>query len=383
MFSLKEASTLAREPDVAAAVDAVDRYLEARAGPAAFRRARGAAVAADDRVRFRGLAELGLTSAFLPESAGGSAMPEGVAPLFAERFGWWLAREPFVENVVLPSALAQRIGDAATAAAIADGQAVCVAWQEGEFDRAERRKVATSLTREGSGWRLRGTKRFVMGAVASDRLLVLASTGTEPVVVLVPSSAAGVARNDKLLADGSHWSEIAFDVHLGEDALRSHGKNVSEALAGAIAVSNLALSGALYGLLSRTLAMTLDYLTTRVQFDRPIGAFQALQHRATDLYTHAQITRFLLGEAVDALREGVPERILETYASRTKARAADAALRIAKEGIQMHGAMGFSDEHDVGLYVKRILVLTAWLGGADWHRRHVAALDPHALETYT
>jgi len=207
-------------------------------------------------------------------------------------------------------------------------------------------------------------------------MLVLACNGGIPVLVAVPSSAAGVARKDKLLADGSYWSDIAFDVALPAEAVRAQGEQVAEALAASVSLANLALAGMLHGLHSRILALTLDYLGTRVQFGQPIGSFQALQHRAADLYIHAQITRFLLGEAADALRAGVPDQILEVYASRAKARAADAALRIAKEGIQMHGAIGFSDEYDLGLFVKRILVLSAWLGDANWHRRHLAALDP-------
>jgi alkylation response protein AidB-like acyl-CoA dehydrogenase len=82
----------------------------------------------------------------------------------------------------------------------------------------------------------------------------------------------------------------------------------------------------------------------------------------------------LLADAADALIRGTPRRVLEVYASRAKARAADAAQRIAKEGIQMHGAIGFSDEYDLGLYVKRVLVLSAWLGGPAWHRRRLVEM---------
>jgi alkylation response protein AidB-like acyl-CoA dehydrogenase len=375
MFALKEGSALAREPELAAAVDSLDRYLQAKAGAPAFRQARGSG-GAGDPARYRGLAELGLAAAFLDESCGGSGLPEGAAPIFAERLGWWLAREPFVENVVLPGALAKRIGDQSTTAAIAAGQRVCVAWQEAAFDRPGRASVATRIARERDGWRLKGRKRFVMGAAESDCMLVLASDAGSPVLVAVPSSMPGVTREDKLLADGSHWSDIAFDLALPADAVRAQGDAVTEALAASVALANLALAGVLHGLQSRILAMTLDYLGTRVQLGQPIGSFQALQHRAADLYTHAQITRFVLGEAADALRVGANDHTLEIYASRAKARAADAALRIAKEGIQMHGAIGFSDEYDLGLYVKRVLVLSAWLGDASWHRREVAALEP-------
>jgi alkylation response protein AidB-like acyl-CoA dehydrogenase len=380
MFSMKEASALAREADVRASVDAVDRYLAAHAGASAFRNARGRAVPAEEQARFRGLVGLGLTSFFMTDTAGGCGLGDGTVPLFADRLGWWLAREPFVENVVLPGALARRAGDGETGAAIADGVPVCVAWQEDKFDRPGRVRIATLVNREGAGWRLKGAKRFVMGAAASERILVQASIGAEPALVCVPAALSGVARTDKLLADGTHWSDLTFDVALPDNAVRARGPHVEEAFVQAVALGNLAIAGVLHGLQSRILAMTLDYLRTRVQFGRPIGAFQALQHRAADLYTHAQITRFLLGTAADALRDGAPGNTLEIYASRTKSRAADAAVRIAKEGIQMHGAIGFSDDYDLGLYVKRVLVLSAWLGGADWHRRHLASLDPIEVE---
>jgi alkylation response protein AidB-like acyl-CoA dehydrogenase len=382
VLSLVEACSLGRAPDVAAAVDAVDRYLQERAGAGAFRRSRGPCSPADEVARYRGMAELGLASALLDEAIGGSALPEGTVLLFGERLGWWLAREPFVENVVLPAGLAQRLGDAEIVKAISRGQICCVAWQEGAFVLPAQAPLMANLTRDGRRLRLKGSKRFVRGAAASDTILVLATSEDGPVLVAVPSSSNGIARQDKTLADGSHWSEIDFNVVLDQSAVRARGDQVLEALADAVALANLALAGVLHGLQSRILAMTLEYLGTRIQFDRPIGSFQALQHRAADLYTHAQITRFLLAEAADVLAHGTPRRLMEVYGSRTKARAADAARRVAKEGIQMHGAIGFSDEYDLGLYVKRVLVLSGWLGGPDWHRRRLfelGALDEELL----
>jgi alkylation response protein AidB-like acyl-CoA dehydrogenase len=375
LFSLKDASSVAREPEIAAAIEAVDRYLLAASGPQHFRRTQNAArgeagVAAEaDVAAYRGIAGLGLTSATLPESQGGSGFAPGVAALIGERLGWSLAREPFVENVVLPFALLQALG----APAAGETEIVCVAWQEGAFAMPDVGTIRTKATAEGAGWRLQGTKRFVMGARASTRMLVLASMDGAPAIISVPS--ANATRKDTRLADGSTWSDVGFDALVEPAAVLGRGEESLRALTHALDLTNLAIAGVLHGLQSRILAMTLEYLGTREQFGKPLGAFQALQHRAVDLYTHAQISRFLVGEAVDAVGPAVTPQLLAAYASRAKARTVDSASRIAKEGIQMHGAIGFSDEYDLGLYVKRILVLSAWLGGAVWHRRRYAALD--------
>ncbi len=376
MFSLTEASALAREPDVAAALDAVDRYLAAASGPARFRATRNIREATPDRDAYAGLAEVGVPSAMVPEDMGGSGLAPGAAALIAERLGRALAREPFIENVVLPVGLGLGLRSHALMDAITKGEILCVAWQEGPFTRPGMSPAATRLERDDGGLRLSGHKRFVMGARASGRMLVLADMGGASAIASVTADTAGVVRQDKSLADGTCWSDIGFDVPLREQDVIARGESVVPALCSAIDLANTAIAGMLYGLQTRILELTLEYLGTRVQFDQPIGSFQALQHRAVDLYTHAQIARFLVGETVDTAAHGVPPRVLEVYASRAKARASDSGLLIAKEGIQMHGGIGFSDEYDLGLYVKRILVLSAWLGNADWHRRHLAAIDP-------
>jgi alkylation response protein AidB-like acyl-CoA dehydrogenase len=130
--------------------------------------------------------------------------------------------------------------------------------------------------------------------------------------------------------------------------------------------------------MDRALEMSLDYLRTREQFGRPIGAFQALQHRAVDLYIHRDLALAVLDEALSGLDRGPAAAARAAMASRVKARCADAATRITREAIQFHGAIGFTDEFDVGLYLKRALVLTAWLGGGSWHRRRYARLTAGA-----
>ncbi len=369
MFSLKEASSVAREPEIAAAIDAVERYLQLASGPKVFRGTQNADSGEAEVAAYRGLGGLGLASALNPEASGGSGFPPGVAALIGERLGWTLSREPFVENVILPSTLLRRLG----APPGNDSEIACVAWQESGFCFPEASAIRTTATVEGRGYRLCGTKRFVMGARASIRLLVLARLDGAPAILSVASSSA--KREDKHLADGSTWSDVEFDCAIGHADVLARGDDCIPALTFALDLANLALAGLLHGLQSRILTMTLEYLGTREQFGKPLGSFQALQHRAVELYNHAQIARFLLGEAVDAVGHDVSPQVLAEYASRAKARTVDSAARIAREGIQLHGAIGFSDEYDLGLYVKRILVLSAWLGGATWHRRRYASLD--------
>jgi alkylation response protein AidB-like acyl-CoA dehydrogenase len=124
--------------------------------------------------------------------------------------------------------------------------------------------------------------------------------------------------------------------------------------------------------------MTIDYLKTRVQFGKPIGSFQALQHRAVDLYVQQQLASAALEHVIAAMEHESDPRLRSALASRAKARCAEAALTITRAAIQLHGAIGFTDEYDAGLYLKRAMVLAAWLGGPTWHRRRYARL---ALET--
>ncbi len=130
------------------------------------------------------------------------------------------------------------------------------------------------------------------------------------------------------------------------------------------------------GAMRASLDITLDYLRQRKQFGKAIGSFQALQHRAVDLYVQIELARSAIDRAVRALSSPVEAREKALAASACKARVSDAALLVAKESIQMHGAIGYTDEHDIGLFVRRALKLSAWLGNAAQHRKRFAALSP-------
>jgi alkylation response protein AidB-like acyl-CoA dehydrogenase len=164
------------------------------------------------------------------------------------------------------------------------------------------------------------------------------------------------------------------DVAVPREHVVASGSVAHAALERALDRAAAIASAELYGVMSRALEMTLDYLKTRVQFGKPIGSFQALQHRAVDLYLQQQLASAVLDEVIAALDQDPAPRVRSALASRVKARCSDAALKITRAAIQLHGAIGFTDEYDAGLYLKRAMVLAAWLGSATWHRRRYARL---------
>ena len=138
--------------------------------------------------------------------------------------------------------------------------------------------------------------------------------------------------------------------------------------------------------MERCLDMTLEYLRTRKQFGRAIGSFQALQHRAVDLWVQKELARAAVASAARTLDDASASPLARSAAaSGAKARATHAALLMSTQAVQLHGAIGFTDEYDLGLYLNRALVLSAWLGNAAEHRRRygeLAAIETdHAGET--
>ena len=132
--------------------------------------------------------------------------------------------------------------------------------------------------------------------------------------------------------------------------------------------------------MDRAFAMALDYLRTRQQFGRVIGSFQALQHKAADLKLQIELTRASVESAAALLDTNAPRDHRRAAVSRAKARAADAALLVTRQVVQLHGGIGYTDEHDAGLYLRKAMVLANLYGSAALHRARFAALTPEDAE---
>ena len=332
-----------------------------------------------DRATWSQMAALGWLGILVPERYGGLGLGLGEMAVVAKGLARALTPEPLAATAVL----------AATALAAGDNEALkrdelprlvagellpALAWQEaaGVLDPAAIRTRAEPF--EG-GYRLSGTKRFISGAAQADAFLVTAQANNGIVLLWLPRATAGAGVALEPLADGRSFGTLRL-----QDALVPKGRVVAAGTVAAEALARAfdhgaAIAGAeLLGVMERALEMSLDYLRTRVQFGKPIGAFQALQHRAVDLHIQKELAGAVLEEALAALDRGPDAATRAQLASRVKARCADAALKITREAIQLHGAIGFTDEYDAGLYLKRALTLAAWLGHPVWHRRRYARL---------
>lgn len=320
------------------------------------------------------IAALGWHGILVPEAFGGLGLGFAEMAVVLEELGKGLLGEPLAASVVL-AGRALLHGDnqplkSQLLPALAQGKLLpCLAWQE-EFGGLDAAAITTHAQETASGVRLSGHKRFLAGAGAASGFLVSARSDQGVGLYWVEPDAPGLAISHEWRADGTPATVLRLadvDVPLHKRAA-SPGIGV-QAIERAVDEAAVMAAAEMLGVIRATLAMTLEYMRTRVQFNKPIGSFQALQHRVVDLYIQQELTGAVVREAAAVLDREPAQTTRRAIASRAKARASDAGLRITREAIQLHGAIAIQDECNVSLYVKRALVLSAWLGNAGEHRR--------------
>ena len=358
--------------------DSVADFVQRGTDIARVRRLRGTPQEFD-RDLWRQMAELGWLGIGVPETYGGMGLGLSDVASVAEGLARALVPEPYTACAVLAAGVLTACDNEPLKRELlpklVGGELLPVlAWQEapGALDGAH---IAARATPFEGGYRLSGTKRYVTGAAGADLHIVAARSDTGLVLACVDRDAAGVEIDLEPLADGRHFGRVKLDdAVVPKERIAAVGTTASAALARALDHAAAIASAELYGVMSRALEMSIDYMKTRVQFGRPIGSFQALQHRAVDLYVQQQLASAVLEDGLRQLESNPSPHRRAMIASRMKARCSDAGVRIGREAIQIHGAIGFTDEYDAGLYLKRALVLAAWLGNASQHRRRYAAL---------
>jgi len=174
---------------------------------------------------------------------------------------------------------------------------------------------------------------------------------------------------------GGAVGQIVFDAVDVSNAPLLEGDIVMTAAQRAVDLGTLAVAAKLWGLIDSMLSVTFEYLKTRAQFDQTIGSFQALQHRATDLFMAQSLTEASIEEAARRFDQDPDAASTRAAISAAKARAATSAQKVAKESVQMHGAIGFTAEADIGQYVTVAIGLSNLLGTARNHRRRYLELE--------
>ncbi|WP_373744594.1 acyl-CoA dehydrogenase [Achromobacter insuavis] len=348
-------------------------------------RQRKRAAAPPDRDYWREIAEVGWLGMSVPETLGGLGLDWRAMAAVLEEAGRAQLPEPLVGAGVLPAALLARIEPVDAARRDALLQAVCggetllgLAWQETE-GQLEAGEAATAfgvsvIEREGA-YVLNGEKRHVLPGAGVDGWLVTADGERGTALFFVAAGTPGVTAQVHARADGGAACHLAIEsAVVPADALLARD-GVLDAVDEALDLGRLMQSAELAGVARQALADSVAYLNTRQQFGRPLASFQALQHRLVDAAMQVELASNSLLDALDALAARPGDATLrKTVASRAKARAARAGLEAARLAIQLHGAIGYTEECDVSLYFRSALHLAAWLGNAAAHRQRYGAL---------
>ncbi|HWF53114.1 MAG TPA: acyl-CoA dehydrogenase family protein [Solirubrobacteraceae bacterium] len=306
-----------------------------------------------DREMWGRIAEVGWLSMVVPEELDGAGLDMAATVIVTRALGRGAFPEPFVAaGVLAPMVLAAAEDDACheRLAAVMAGELVVGVGSQGEVAATAR----GTLTGESRCTGIAGADAYVAGAGSG--------------LYLVEAGAPGVSVIPQRLADGSFTARL--ELTDAPALLLVPDERGGEVLAQALDAARVALSGELVGIADTALELTLDHLRQRRQFGRPLGAFQALQHRAVDMWVQRELASAALQAAVRVHvdeRSSARERAIA--ASSTKARAASAATSVCNAAFQLHGAIGFTDEYDLGLYLNRALALAPWLGNAAESRR--------------
>jgi alkylation response protein AidB-like acyl-CoA dehydrogenase len=329
------------------------------------------------------MAELGWAGVVLPPEYGGSGLGFAELGIVLEETGRTLVPEPFLSTVVLGSGAILRGASEELKRKILPG--VCsgdtiLALAHQESGRFAPYAVSTRAAREDGGFRIDGSKCFVLDGHVADHLIVAARTSGAPgdrdglTVFLVPARASGLSIERTTMVDSRNAARLRIEaVRVPASAVLGTVDQGADLLDPIFDRGAVALSAQLLGCLTEAFERTLRYLKTRVQFGVPIGSFQALKHRAVQMYCEVELSR---GVVLEALRAVDQERAdLPRFASAAKARASDTASLVTREAIQMHGGIGMTDEEEIGLFLKRARAAELSLGDASYHRDRFARVS--------
>ena len=324
-------------------------------------------------------AEMGWLSLSIPEELGGLGCSFVETALVAEELGRGIALEPFVGCAVLAARLIER-GDApgfgarreALLAGIADGSVITVLAHSEPGSRFELDSVTTEARETAAGWVIDGTKMMVPGAPGAAHFIVSARVPGQGIALFLVHREAVVLQPYALI-DGTRAADIELHgVAVGKDALLATPGNAVPLLEEAMDRAALAQVAEGLGCMEAVLELTSEYLKTRQQFGQPIGKFQALQHRMSEMFVEVQETRSILLRGIANL-EGEPAARRQAV-SAAKVMLGTAGRFVGGQGIQLHGGIGVTDEYQAGHYYKRLLALEKIYGDSDWHLdRFIAA----------
>ena len=244
-----------------------------------------------------------------------------------------------------------------------------------EFHRHAPDSVKTLAKKSGNGYIISGKKVFCFGGVGATHYLVSAveEGASEVSLWIVEAQSPGITIHSLSSIDHRNVANIEFNqVVLTNEAKLSGIVSGKRALELALDKGRACLSSELLGITQTVFDMTIEYMKQRVQFDRPIASFQALQHRAAIMYTQIELARSAVKAALESIDAKDPD--MSKLVSLAKALTSNVAELVTNEAVQLHGGIAVTDEYDLGFYLKRARVAQAALGDVEFHQARYASL---------
>lgn len=324
-------------------------------------------------------AELGLLALpFTPEQGGIGAGSEETQ-IAMEEIGRALASEPYLATVVLAGGILRRAaGQSARTEAIAEGSLRMALAHTEPGHSQDRQGIATWAVPQGDGWRVDGAKRLVIGGDVADSFIVSAQAGSRPQdlrLFIVDARSAGMTRRSYTTFDGMGAADLELaGLQLSADALIDVEGDTAALIERVTDEATAAVCAEAVGVMEAAYRMTLEYIDTRKQFGVAIGSFQSLRHRAADMYIALEQSRSMAVLAM--LRGASDDRAVRRRAvSAAKVQIGRAGRELGQHAIQLHGAIGMTDEYRVGRLFKRLIAIDKMFGDTAAHLERLTHHD--------
>jgi alkylation response protein AidB-like acyl-CoA dehydrogenase len=329
-----------------------------------------------DKTLWRAMADMGWTALTIPQAYGGLGFGYTGLGQILEETGRTLAASPLVSTTLLGATAINFGGNVLQKEAwlpqIAAGeQVVGFALEEGKHHNPNQH--STFATTSPYGYVLNGIKTTVIDGHLADILLVVASTDTGIELFIVDAKAKGISIKRVITMDSRNYATVQLEaVAVGENAKLANYGDGAALLEKTLDIGRIGLAAEMLAGIQEAFERTIAYLKERVQFGKRIGSFQALQHRASQMFCEIELCKSVVLKALQAIDEDSNE--LAKLASLAKAKLGQTYQLVSNEAIQMHGGIGMTDEEEIGFFIKRARVLQRLLGDSNFHLDRLARM---------
>lgn len=338
-----------------------------------------------DRDTWKSMSELGWSGIPFPEAYGGAGFGYKGLGVVTEEMGRTLAASPLFASVWVCGTLINLGGNESQKTEllnqIAAGELLLALALEESTHHAPY-AVSMNATLDGDNYTISGEKKFVLDGHVADRLVVVARTSGSSgdreglTLFLVEREAEGVAVTRTEMVDSRNAANIQFtNVSTSADSIIGTLDSGADILDAGLDIARIGMAAEMLGSTQECFDRTVAYLKEREQFGVVIGSFQALKHRAANMFCEIELSKSVVLEALTALDEGRPANEIAVLASLAKSKVGDTFHTVSREGIQMHGGIGMTDEFDIGFFIKRCAVAEAVFGDSNFHRNRYGELN--------